>query len=80
MPTLRIFPKKCSNDQELEKNHQFSHSGYSSGCEKARIHNDKNHRSVKNFCVYIIPSAGLHFSGIEIKCPLEVVKADDVLI
>lgn len=35
---------------------------------------------MKHFCVYVIPSAGLHFSGIEIKCPLEVVKADNMLI
>lgn len=37
----------------------------------------QNHQSVY---LSIIPSAGLHFSGIEIKCPLEVVKADNILI
>lgn len=35
---------------------------------------------MKHFCVHFIPSAGLHFSGVEIKSPLEVVKADNMLI
>lgn len=79
MSLLRIFSKKCNNDQELEKNHQFSYSGYSSGCERQKFIMI-NHRTVKHFCVHIIPSAGLDFSGVEIKSPLEVVKADNTLI
>lgn len=35
---------------------------------------------MKHFYVHIIPSAGLHISGVEIKSPLEVVKADNTLI
>lgn len=79
MSLLRIFSKKCNNDQELEKITSLTTVVILLDVKRQQFITIKS-QNCETLCVHIIPSAGLHFRGVEIKSPLEVVKADNTLI
>lgn len=79
MPTLMVFSMICFNGQDVEKKITCVTTVFILLDVKRHIILIKS-QSHHSLYICIVPSAGLHFGGIKIKCPLEVVKADNILI